>query len=196
MDPVGSQHTGGFLRKYIRIDPAVVRDGDQLIAALGFYPVCQALGGLTYHIDIHPVGADAKNTPKTGSTKLQRNGKAFLDLLLVSGDFCQLLDKGRIFQPGLGPALIFIQIHFCHLSLFEVFICKFDNYTIKHFAQFVNIIKNPSGHAAGGGGFHWVIPRPARKLRPLQWGLRLHRSLRIHRLRRTPSICRLCHSPG
>ena len=113
---IGGQNFGGLLGKYVRIDPAVVGDGYQLVAALGLYPVGETLGGLPDYVDVHPIGAGTQNAPQTGGAELQCYGESLLDLVIVSGNLGQLLGQCRVLQLGLRPAFVFIQIHVIHLS--------------------------------------------------------------------------------
>ena len=138
-DAVGCQHTGSGFRKDIGIDTAVIGNGNQLIAALGFDPIGKALGGLTDHIDIHPVGARTQNAPESGGTEFQGDRKPILDLVLVPLNIPQLLGKLGILQIGGGPTLVIIQIHDVHLSFMKCTFCIFAVFTIKHFPLFVNV---------------------------------------------------------
>ena len=108
---VGSQHPGSLLGKHIRVDAAVVGNGNQLIAPLGLHPVGKALGGLTHGVNIHPVGTGTQHAPQTGSTEFQRNRKALFDFVVITGNGRQLRRECRVIQPGFLPAFIIIQIH-------------------------------------------------------------------------------------
>ena len=108
MNAVGGQHAGSGLGEYIGVDAAVVGDGNTLAAALGFHPVGKALGGLTDHINIHPVGTGTQYATKACGAEFQSNGETVLDLLVVPGDFLQLPGQSRVFQFRSGPALVIL----------------------------------------------------------------------------------------
>ena len=85
--------------------------GKQLVAALGLDPVCQTLSGLTDNVDVHAVGTCTQNTAQTGSTELQSNSKALLDLVFLTFDLLQLFGQSGIFQLKTQPALVIIHVH-------------------------------------------------------------------------------------
>ena len=116
LDAVGCQNTGSGLGKDITLEAAVIADGHRLGAALGLDPVCQALRGLTDHINIHPVGAGAQNAAQTGGAKFQCNRKAVFDLIVVSLNLCQLGLQVSVLKIRCQPALILFLIHVAHLT--------------------------------------------------------------------------------
>ena len=114
--PDGCQNTGSGLGKDITLKAAVIADGHRLGAALGLDPVCQALRGLTDHINVHPVGAGAQNAAQTGGAKFQCNRKAVFDLIVVSLNLCQLGLQVSVLKIRCQPALILFLIHVAHLT--------------------------------------------------------------------------------
>ena len=116
LDAVCGQNAGGSLGKDVALQAAVVADGHGLAAALGLDPVCQALGGLTHDVDVHAVGASAQHAAQAGGAELQCNGKAVLDLVVVSLDLGQLRLQICVLQIRCQPALILILIHIAHLT--------------------------------------------------------------------------------
>ena len=126
-DSVGSQHTGCGSGKHIGIDPAVVGNGHQLIAALGLDPVGQALSCLTDNVNVHPVGACTQHAPQSGGAELQCHGKALFDLFILAFNGLQFLLQRRIFQVSLQPAAVIVHVHVNHPILymnFRVFILE------------------------------------------------------------------------
>ena len=111
LDAIGSQHAGSGFREHIGIDTAVIGDGNQLIAALGLNPVGKALGSLTDHVDIHPVGARAQNAAQAGSAELQCHREPVLDLLILTFDAFQLFGQCRVLKVRFQPAFVIIHVH-------------------------------------------------------------------------------------
>ena len=111
-DAVGGQNAGGLLGEHVGIDPAVVGDGNQLTAPLGFDPVGKTLGGLTHHINIHPVGACAQDSPEACGAEFQRHGEPLLDLILLARDFLQFPGQSGILQRSGAPTLIILHVHY------------------------------------------------------------------------------------
>ena len=121
LDAVGSQNAGGVFGKHIGVDAAVVGDGNQLVAPLGLHPVGKPLGGLTDHVDIHPVGARAQHAPQAGGAEFQRDGEAVLDLFVAACDFPELLCQSRVLQLSGGPALVIVHVHVDSPILLQIF---------------------------------------------------------------------------
>ena len=116
LDAVRCQDPGSRLGKDVALEAAVVADGHGLIAALRLDPVCQTLRGLTHDVDVHTVGASAQHAAQAGGAKLQRNGEAVLDLVVISLDLGQFRLQICVFQICCQPALILILIHIAHLT--------------------------------------------------------------------------------
>ena len=111
-DAVGGQNAGGLPGKHVGIDPAVVGNGNRLTAPLGFDPVGKTLGGLPHHINIHPVGARAQDSPEACGAEFQCHGEPLLDLILLTRDFLQFPGQGRILQRSGAPTLIILHVHY------------------------------------------------------------------------------------
>jgi hypothetical protein len=116
LDAVRCQDPGSRLGKDVALEAAVVADGHSLIATLRLDPVCQTLRGLTHDVDVHTVGASAQHAAQAGGAKLQRNGEAVLDLVVISLDLGQFRLQICVFQICCQPALILILIHIAHLT--------------------------------------------------------------------------------
>ena len=66
--------------------------------------------------DRFAVGASAQHAAQAGGAKLQRNGEAVLDLVVISLDLGQFRLQICVFQICCQPALILILIHIAHLT--------------------------------------------------------------------------------
>ena len=98
LDPVCSKDTGGHTGKQVALDAAVISDGNRWVFIFFVDIIRHALGSQSDGVDVHAVGAYAKDAAQTGCAEFQHFYKAFFNLIVVSFDVDHFCNQVRVLQ--------------------------------------------------------------------------------------------------
>ena len=98
LDPVCSKDAGGHTGKQVALDAAVISDGNRWIFIFFVDIIRHALGSQSNGVDVHAVGAYAKDAAQTGGAEFQHFYKAFFNLIVVSFDVDHFCNQVRVLQ--------------------------------------------------------------------------------------------------
>jgi len=98
LDSVCSKDAGGHTGKQVALDAAVISDGNRWIFIFFVDIIRHALGSQSNGVDVHAVGAYAKDAAQTGGAEFQHFYKAFFNFIVVSFDVDHFCNQVRVLQ--------------------------------------------------------------------------------------------------